>query len=170
MGYNIRMGNDLPAKVTSLEREGVMLRLAREIAMDILPIETILAMYELTPEDLEEIKQSTYFQRVLQGELEAWNCAVNTKQRVEIKSASLVEHALAAINTLIHDTNQSASARVEAVKTVAKLGNLGLTNVADGGGGEMFKVVINLGADSKLSIEKQLPPKVIDMEPVNGAS
>ena len=141
-----------------------ILKIAREIAMDLHPLETILKRYEIDANEWEKISNSTYFKTVLTNEVAAWNSAVNTHERVRIKSASLIEEWLPELFQRMHAPGEALSAKIEGGKLAARLAGLGLTGADVAGVGEKFSVTINLGADQSLKIEKSVAPKVIDAD------
>ena len=144
--------------------ELTLLRLSREIARDIHPIENILERFGIDADVFETIQNNPRFQSILQGELEAWQGASNTSERVKIKSLSFVEELLPEMYERAHDPREPLSAKVELLKTIGRFGGVGLSTV-EGGIGEKLSVTINLGADSQLKFEKDVTPQVVDVSP-----
>lgn len=144
--------------------ELTLLRLSREIARDIHPIENILDRFGIDPDVYETIQSNPRFQAILQGELEAWQGASNTSERVKIKSLSFVEELLPEMYERAHDPREPLSAKVELLKTIGRFGGVGLSAV-EGGMGEKLSVTINLGSDSQLKFEKDVTPQVVDVSP-----
>lgn len=142
--------------------DGVMLKLAREVAMDILPLEEILEINKISPDDWLMIKDHPHFNRLLGQELENWASALNTAERVKLKSMSFIEEALPEMYARIHDRSESLAAKVEMLKAVTKLAGMGGPVSVEGGFGERLVVNISLGADHKLKIEKEVTSKVIE--------
>jgi hypothetical protein len=152
-----------PAVLAPSQSDILLVKLAREIAMDIQPIETILKQYSLTAETFEILKSSGRFQSLLFSETEAWNGALNTHERVKLKAAAMLEEFLPELNNRLHDQDEALPAKIEGAKLVTKIAGIGERADSAGGGGERFTVTINLGEDSKLiTFEKQLPARVID--------
>lgn len=141
-----------------------IVRLAREIAMDIRGIDEILEIQGVSKDNFEKIRATKEFERVLQNEVEAWNSATNTAERVRLKSLSFLEESLADFYSDAVNKNESLSARTEVLKTVARFAGIGGSGVDGAINGEKFFVTINLGADKTLKIEKDVTPKVIDAE------
>lgn len=144
--------------------ELLYLKVAREIAMDIQPLETILTSHGVAQSQWETMQNHPGFQRLLQSQIEAWQAAENVHERVKIKAASLVEEFLPELNTRIHDSRESLTAKIEAVKLARDLAGMGRNSVDAAVAGEKFSVTINLGADQSFKIEKDITPKVIDHE------
>jgi hypothetical protein len=147
--------------------EVLALRLAREIAMNLQDVETILALNEIRPAQWEIIQRSPYFQSVLTDAVTAWNSAINTEQRVKLKSAALFEEWLPEANILAHDRQQPLSGKVELMKLL-KAAGIGSGVAGTENGGERFSVIINLGGDAKLSFEKLVTPTVTAAKIIDG--
>ena len=146
--------------------DDLLLRLAREIAMDIHPLHTILETTKTTFEQWETIKENPRFQALLASETEAWNTALNTHERVKIKAAAMMEEWLPELFSRLHDNGEALPAKIEGGKLLAKIAEIGNTSVANpGAAGERFSVTIHLGADSQLKFEHELPSKVIEHDP-----
>lgn len=142
--------------------ELLSLQIAREIAMDLLDVEDILKRYGITAKEWDRLQRNQYFQRVLQQAVIDWGSALNTEQRVKVKSAALFEEWLVEANRLAHDPQQPLSSKVELMKMLRAAG---FAQAGGGeGSGERFSVTINLGADNQLKIEKTVTPKVIEGE------
>lgn len=140
-----------------------LLKLAREIAMDLNTIDEILKTHEIDANQWETISNSPAFKSLLASEVEAWESATNTAERVRLKSLSFVEEALSEFYARVHDPREPLSAKTEVLKTVSRFAGIGGT-VDTGMVGEKVSVTINLGADQQLKIEKTLPGKVIEGE------
>lgn len=139
-----------------------LIKLAREIAMDMRPLDEILEIHEITPKNWEKLRENTHFQDLLRSEIEAWQTAANTPERVKLKSLAFVEEALPEFYARAHDPKEPLNAKVEVLKTIAKFAGVGGNQFDANVGGEKFSVTINLGADQSLRIEKTLPAQVID--------
>lgn len=127
--------------------------------MDLHPLETILKSHEISTAQWETLQVNPRFQRVLQSEIEAWNSAANTAERVKLKSLSFVEEALPEFYARAHDPRETLTAKVEVLKTIGRFAGVGITGTDTAAVGERFSVTINLGADT-LKIEKSQPPVI----------
>jgi hypothetical protein len=135
-----------------------LLKLAREIAMDIRPLEDLLASLEISAENWGIIQSLPTFQTYLRGAVEEWQSATNTQERVRLKSLSFVEEALPEFFARAHDPKESLAAKTEVLKAVAKFAGVG--GMADAAvSGEKLTVTINLGADNQLKIERDVTPR-----------
>jgi hypothetical protein len=143
-----------------------LVKLAREIAMDIYPIESILKQYSITDERWEELQRNGKFQALLASEVEAWNTALNTHERTKLKAAAMMEEWLPELNNRLHDPDEALPAKIEGGKMLARIAGMGLPGQVEAGAPERFTVTINLGpATAPLEFVKELPPKVIDHDP-----
>lgn len=146
--------------------DATIVALAREIAIDLYPVETILKQHDIAPETWSAIQRNPRFQQFLENEIKAWNGALNTQQRVKLKAASVIEEFLPEAHHRLHGPDTLTS-KVELAKLVSRLAEMGMTGVgAEGVAGDKFSVTINLGADNQLRIEGKTPPKTIDAEVV----
>lgn len=143
-----------------------MIKLAREVAMDILPFEEVLATHGLTQERWDELNNHPAFQSLLKSAIEEWQSATNTAERVKIKSLAFIEESLPEFYARAHDPKEPLSAKTEVLKTIAKFAGVGNTNFDGSVNGERMTVTINLGEDRQLRIEKDITPR--DEEDMNG--
>lgn len=132
-----------------------LVKLAREIAMDINTIDSILNSHGLDSNQWESISKSPSFQSLLASEVEAWGSATNTAERVRLKSLSFVEEALPEFYARVHDNREPLSAKTEILKAVSRFAGIG-TALDAGMVGEKVSITINLGEDHQLKIEKSL--------------
>lgn len=156
-----------PTQVAAVARPGdtKMLRLAREIAMDIQTIEEILGSLGISEAEYEVIQRSEHFRRVLTSEVEAWNSASNTGERVRLKSLSFVEEALPEFFARAHDPTEALQHKTKVLEVVSRLAGLGVGGGVDTAlGGEKFSVTINLGQDHTLNFTKDVTPQVTVLE------
>jgi len=141
--------------------ELTLLKLSREIAKDIHPIETILERFEISPILWAEISEMPHFNALLKSEREAWHSASNTQDRLQLKSFSLIEEALPEFYERVHDPREPLIAKVRALEVIGKFAGIGARNDG-GGGGDGVRVTINLGSDKQITFEKDITPQVIE--------
>lgn len=144
----------------------LMVRLARSIAQDIVELEKILEVNNVSQEAWAIIEKHPRFQKYLQEAILDWNAAENAPERVKIKAAAAIEEWLPEGFQQMHNQDAPLLHRNDLAKLMAKLGGMdnGRVGVDGGSGGERFHVTINLGADVKLNYDKTLPSKVIEHE------
>lgn len=153
-------------QVTELKPKDVdevtLLQLAREIAKDIQPIETVLERFNIGPSLWREISEMPAFTARLQSEKEAWDAATNTQERVKLKSLSVWEEALPEFFERMHDPREPLIAKAKVLEVIGKAGGVFATEREGGGGGDGVKITINLGADKTITFEKDITPQVIE--------
>jgi len=148
----------------TLISEHILIKLAREIAMDIHPLEDILRDNGIDSYKWENIQANTRFRMLLETETSAWGSALNTQERLRLKSAAALEEWLPELFARMNDKDENLNSKVEAGKLVSRWAGVGGTGAQTTEGSERFSVTINLGADNQIKIEKEVPYKVIDHE------
>lgn len=128
-------------------------RLAREVAMDIFPIDSILRLHELTDEQWARIQEQPKFRQMLTDMITEWNSAASTLDRVRIKAATGLEAMLEEYILAIKDHTIPLNHRTEAGKFLAKLGELDGTKIGGGAAGPGFSININIGQDKQVSLQ-----------------
>lgn len=150
----------LPPAPASQDLAGArLIRLAREIAMEIRSVEEILDVMKMGQEEYDGICAMPQFQRYLRAALEEWGSAANTGERVKLKAMAFVEESLPEFYARAHDPKEALSAKIEVLKTVSRFAGIG-GQVTAGAVGERMTVTINLGADHQLRIEKDITPAI----------
>lgn len=144
--------------------------LAREIAMDIFPLEDIIALHKLEDEEWMKIQSNARFQAMLRSMTLEWQSAANTRERVKIKAATGLESVLETYIREISDQSIPLAQRVEAGKFLAKLGELGPDANVLGAGGSSVVININSGHKPPLTIEGDLMPQPMELDDVSPAS
>ncbi len=148
----------LPQLPKSSMNDVTLIKIAREIAMDIRPVQAILDTHEITPAQWAEISQMPQFTRYLRNFSEEWASANNTPERIRLKSLAMVEEALPEFYGRLHDPKEQLAAKTEVLKTVSRFAGVGVTNTS-GAPAERFSVTINLGADRQVRIERDITPR-----------
>lgn len=138
--------------------------LAREIAMDIFPIEQILAIHKLSDEEFARILAHPTFQKMQTAMQIDWNLASSTGERVRAKAATGLESQLEVYIAAIGDDSIPLTQRVEAGKFLARLGEL------DGqrsgfGASSGAGVIINITTSERKPTLTLTATPVIDVEP-----
>ena len=148
------------APTSNLKNVLNLAKLARELAQDIYEPDVIRQTNQISPERFDKILADPEFQKMLRGMIDDFNSAAGTAERVKVKAQSAVEAALEGFYHDLTDRTHPLSQRVEALKAMMKLGELG-ENDAVGGSGVLggISVNINLGVPGE-----GRPPKVITVE------
>lgn len=141
-----------------------MRNLAREIALDIHPIETILDSLKIDSTQWEAIQKSTYFRAALTEEVQYWAGTPNVAERIKIKFLTMLEESAEEMWLRVHDPKEALSAKTELWKMMMRGAGIGVSQVDATGGAERISININMGADAKLSVEKDVTPRVIEGE------
>lgn len=131
------------------------LKIARELGSNMRELDDVLATHEISHAQFDELQKNVRFQKLLRGFVEEWNKVSNTPERVKLKALSFVEEALPEYYARAHDAKEPLSAKVELLKTVAKLGGIG-GEVNAALAGEKMTITINLGADAQLQFDKTI--------------
>lgn len=117
--------------------------IARELASDIFEPTQTAKRFNLSVPELDELTLTPEFQKIFKGMVMDWNAAANTPERIKVKAATAVEAALDIFFWDIKDRSNSLAQRVEAMKMLMKLGELGEKDAL--GGGMLGGVTINIG-------------------------
>ena len=133
-------------KMTGETQSQLMRTLAREVATDILPLETILETYGISPKQYENISNNRAYKAYLQEAVEAWASAENATGRAKLKLAIAAEESIPEMMTRLHDQQWPAPARVELFKTFLKAA--GLASIEGEGGNTSERVQININMSS----------------------
>lgn len=134
----------------------LLIKLAREIAMGIRNLDSILEYAGVGQDLWETIQANTRFQQLLQSMTDEWNGVLNTHERVKLKSSAIIEEWLPEAFVRLHDRGEILSQKVELAKTITRLAGMGLDRASVEGGSERFSLVINIGdgVEHKVSVER----------------
>lgn len=147
------MSSDQP--VTFRYTDALLVKLAHEIAAAIHPLSDILKVHRISDSDWEEIRELARFQQYLAQASADWNSAMNGPERVKVKAAAMLEEWMPELYVRMMDRHEPLSSKIEAGKLVRDLAGFSKNGVAAESIGERFSVTINLGADAKLTFEKE---------------
>lgn len=158
-----------PTLPLAAKQEIDIVKLAREIAMDLRGLDEILEHHGIDQTAFEKLKRNPYFTKVLTAEVEAWQSAANTGERVRLKAAAMAEEWLPELYKRIINPKEDLMKVVKGGELVVKMAGL---NAESGQNNPSDKVVItiNMGTDSKLQAIKTVTPKVIDHAPLDLAN
>jgi hypothetical protein len=123
--------------------------------MNIRPTRDVAADYGLTERELAaRIRNDRQFRQQIASYKAVWDAPTNARQRIQVKSAVLVEDALPALWNIMTDPDMHPSVRLDTHKHLAKLADV--EPVPKDAGGPMgggFSVVINLpGEDAPMRV------------------
>lgn len=157
---------DYPVVPGAVYSEMKLVRLAREVAMDIKELNDILALHDVDMPTWERLKCNERFKALLSAEVTAWHGAINTNERVKVKAGSMLEEFLPELYSRINDRSEPLSAKNESLKLLERLAGMGGAAAKNDAPSNGVTITINMGADNKLKFEQSLPPKVIEHEEV----
>ena len=101
-----------------------LVRLARELAMDLSEVPVILSRVGINGEEWERLQRNRKFQEILSAEAAAWESALNTAERVKLKAAAIIEDWLDEAVARLHDRSESLAMKTEVAKLMARLAGL----------------------------------------------
>lgn len=126
----------------------LMLKVARDLAMDIYPLKTILDNNGITWDEMKQWYEHPRFLGYLQSESEAWKDANNTAERTKLKAAVVMEMFMQDAYANLQDKKQPLNHRVELGKLIAKIAGMGEPKVfGANGNAPAFQLQINIGPD-----------------------
>jgi len=143
--------------------EVLLLRIARELSMEIMQLPDILTKLGVNNEQWEQIKELPRFQYLLNEMMLAWQAAQNTPERVKLKSAAMIEEALAEMHARVHDSREPLAAKTEMLKLISRLAGIGNERI-EGQVSEKFTLHINIGDGGTHKIGT-VTSKVIEHQP-----
>lgn len=129
-------------------------RLAREIARNLRPLEMILETLGISAPQFDRIKNNPIFLTRMGEEAAVWGAstASSLRTRISTKAQVAVEELLHEAIDIVQDKKLGGAARIQALQFIAKMGQLGESDSAQG---ESGKVTINiLLGGNKISFEK----------------
>lgn len=153
-----------PAVPAVTLQEIKIVKLAREIAMELRELDEILEMHCISKIDFERLKVNPHFVKVLSSEIASWQSAINTHERVKLKAGSMIEEWLPELYARLNDPKEDLMKKVKGGELVAKLAGLGTSDPKAFDPADRVTITINLGEDKKLEFNKRLPPQVIEHE------
>ncbi len=133
-----------------IEADEARLReLANGIAKDVEDVDKLLERLGFTREDYDELAGTRTFKSILSQATSEWEGAGNTHKRIKLKAAINIENALPEFYHAMVDPKEPLSSKVKAFEVVARVAGLGNPELQAAGGGQFFKLEINLGGGTK---------------------
>ena len=140
-------------------------KLAREIAMNIKEVPAILQHYKLSAEQYDHLKtHNEFFKQALHAVTIEWNSALTTPDRIKLNAAAILEDNLLRLGSRMGNQAEGLPGVVETAKLFAKIAGVGEREGADRAPGEKFSIIINLGADDKLTYKSPESPATISID------
>ena len=141
-------------------------RLAREIARQLKPLETILEQNGIQSDQFNRIKENPIFLTRMGEEAALWSAstAKSIRERISIKAAIAVEELLQEAVDIVQDKKLGGAARIQGLQFIAKMGQLGEGNMTKDDASGKVQINIILG-DRKVTFEQEHEPKTLDVTP-----
>jgi hypothetical protein len=134
-------------------KEDDLVKLAREVVMNIHDLPVILGRWGLTQSQFDiHIKPNPFFQRVSDQFRIEWESAGSTKARMQIKAQVALEESMSTLAARMKDTDEDLGKATETAKLFARIAGVEADKTA--GPGEKVTIEINLGADT-IKFEKE---------------
>jgi len=156
----------LPGADASLDLSSLNAHIAAELAAGLSDAASVRERYGISQAQWDVLKASPVFRRMLAEAVRELRGDLNAGNRIQKKADIVLEDAIPAYDSMIHNPDVPAQARIDAGKLLAQLA--GRTAKQGEGGapaGGRFTLNINLGGREKLVIDgKNLPAPVDDDE------
>lgn len=162
--------------VVTQNRELLVSRIAREVARDLVGIDTIKERFRLTDDEFTSITNSPIFKIRLEEEVAVWAAtdALSIAERIRAKTGTMIEESILEVYDLIHDKDQPMAAKIRALEWASGVAGLTETErlgasmpagvVSGGGSGISFNIFIG---DKKQSFNVTADqPKIVEGEVV----
>jgi len=147
----------------SLDLSALNAHIAAELAAGLSDASAVRERYGISPEQWDTLKKSPVFRRMLADAIREFGGDLNAGNRIQKKADIVLEDAIPAYDTMIHNADVPAQARIDAGKLLAQLAGRTAKpgdGVAPAGGG--FTLNINVGGREKLVIDGKNLPVVND--------
>ena len=146
-----RRGVEADAPAEALESK-ITYALCLELAAKIRPADKVLSDHGIEVTEWPLLKSHPYFLQRMREATKYWNSTDNSVDRIRAVSGAMTEEALLPVFQIAHDPDAHPSARLDAVKLLAKLSGAepqAKSAFGGGGSGEKFTININLGDEDK---------------------
>lgn len=132
--------------------DDLMLAVAREIAMGMNDLPTILVNYNVSKEEWDKIHTNPRFSSLVDNEREAWLSATNAAERLKIKSATVLEDWLLDASAQLYDQKHALNHRTDLAKLMAQMAGVGgnARGQNEAAVGSRVSITINMGSDKPL--------------------
>ena len=131
-----------------LDREDMRASLAAEIAVGLLPLPDILKRFDMTSSQLKMLLKEPSFKAMIKQFKQEWYEAANSKERIRLKAAIMVEENLLELHRIFNDIELNPAARLDAFKQMTTLADVQPKKDATDSGPK-FNLTLNLGNESK---------------------
>jgi len=146
--------------------EGTIVKIAREVVMQIRPMAEVLKELELTENDFYEISKNPFYTLAKEQYALEWGAVLTTNDRVKLKSSVVLEESIATLAGRMLGPNEPLAAVADIAKFFAKTAGLG-EGRPDGRSSERFTIHIDLGGNVE-TFDKSIVVDANDTETVYG--
>lgn len=129
--------------------ENLRASLASELAIGMLPIPDILKRFGMTTVQLKQLLRDQTFKNMVKQFKAEWHEASNSKERIRLKAAIMVEENLVELHRIFNDIEMNPSTRLEAFKQMTTLADVQPRHTGPDNSGPKFNLTLNLGDTSK---------------------
>jgi hypothetical protein len=149
--------------------ETKLVKLAREMAMNVRPCEDVFEDFGINKTDYYEISKLEFYAKVKEQFTLEWNATASTADRVKIGSLAYLEQILPTITRRALDLKEPLPAATDVAKLLARNAGIG-EKTETKGASERFVITINLGADvdGKPVVEKYDKSIAVDASDASG--
>jgi hypothetical protein len=140
-------------------------QLAAGLAKDVEDTDALLARLGFTRDDYSELTETRAFKSMLNQALAEWEGASNTHKRIKLKAAINIEQALPSFYQAMVSDKEPLSSKVKAFEVVSRVAGLGNAEALPPGGGQFFKLEINLGSGRAPLIIENVSDTGMDIAP-----
>jgi hypothetical protein len=147
--------------------ESQLIKLAREIVMNIRPAKEIFEDYGIDKNDFYAIeKNNEFYKRVKKQYARDWRDTASAEDRLRISTLIQLEQLSPIITARAMSEHEALPAATEVGKLLAKIAGVGDTaKNTTNDVGERFVINIDLGGDTKLKFDKSIAVDANDVAP-----
>lgn len=148
----------LPGADASLDLSALNAHIAAELAAGLSDAAAVRDRYGISAAQWQTLKNSPVFRQMLADAVQEYRGDLKAGKRIQMKADVVIEDAIPAYDSMIHNPEIPAQARIDAGKLLAQLAgrNQKVSEGAVGGGG--FTLNINLGNDKSVTIDGTATP------------
>lgn len=145
--------------------EPTLVKLAREVVMNIHDLHVVLARYQLSQSQYDlHIVTNPFFRKITDQFRIEWEGVASTSQRMKVKAQVALEENMSTLAARMGNKDEDLGKATETAKLFARIAGVEAGDKFPGTG-EKIVIEINLGADEKIKFEKEgeaAAPVVID--------
>lgn len=142
----------------SCDLSALSAHIAAELAAGLSDAAAVRERYQISDAQWETLKKSQTFRNMLAEAVTQFRGDMNAGARITKKAEIVLEDAIPAYDTMIHNENVPAQARIDAGKLLAQLAGRNNKEGAPAAAGGGFVLNINLKGQEKLVIDGQAVP------------